>query len=143
MKQAEKDFQAMTGIRAGEQLRGGTGNADQGSQIDFEKLLGARTGTLVVQAPDRAIGQDAPAHGPFRGDFHAGEITQYLVRGRARIEAVGGVPPVERAHPALGFEDGDAVAVAPVVAALLQGGLLGGGIGEQKNIGNVLAAGVR
>ena len=71
--------------------------------IDLKKLLSPRTCALPIQAPDRAIGQYAPLDGAVGSAFNTAQIPQHLGRWRIGVVALGGIAPVERAQPALGF----------------------------------------
>lgn len=63
------------------------GHAQGGSQIDFKKLFGARAGVLPIQAPHRAIGQQASFDGAVGHHVGAAQVAQHL---RRRSVGVGG-----------------------------------------------------
>jgi len=70
-------------------------------------------------------------HGVHVGqDQGLGEIVQYLIGWRAVVEPVGGISPVQRAHPALGCQNDNAVAITLVIALFGTRGMLGPGIGK-------------
>ena len=100
--------------------------AKRGGQVNFKELFRARAGILPVQPPHRAVGQHAPFDGAVRGNIDPAQVAQHLRRRRVGIERVLAVTPVERAQPALGLQNGQAVAVAAVVLGFCQSGGLGG-----------------
>lgn len=118
------------------QLTLNAGHPASGSQVDFEKLLGPRARALPVQPPHRAVGQHAPLNGFVRHRFGAAQIAQHLSRRRVRVERLGAVAAVERAQPALGFQNRQAVAIALVVFQWESRGL-GDGVCKQQQVGHI------
>ncbi len=116
------------------------GQAQRGGQVDFKKLFGARAGVLPVQAPHGAVGQHAPFDGAVRGDIHPAQVAQHLRRGCVGVECVLAVAPVERAQPAFGLQNGQAVAVAALVFGLAHSPRFFFGAGKQQAVGYRFAA---
>jgi hypothetical protein len=81
-------------------------------QVDFEELLRARAGALVVEPPMATVGQYPPLDSAVGGDLDAREITQHLRRGHAVVEQVRLAPAIEVTLPFLGFDDRDSGFVA-------------------------------
>ena len=121
------------------QLGLGAGQGEGLRQVELEKVFRARARVLPVQAPDRTVGQHAPLERAVGGDVDPAEVAQHLRRGGVGVEHLGGVAAVERALPALGLQNGDAVAVTAVVARLGQRGGLVLGAGKQQPVGHRLA----
>ena len=51
---------------------------DSGFQVDFVVAAGAGEGAAVVETPDAAVGEDAPADAPVRVDVGGGKIAEDL-----------------------------------------------------------------
>ena len=119
-------------------LRAGHAQGDR--QVELKKLFGARAGVLPVQAPHGAIGQHAPLDAAVAHHIGAAQIAQHLRRGRVGVLRLGGVAPVERPQPALGLQQGDAVAQALLVFRQGERLLFGLPVGKQQPVGHVLAA---
>ena len=93
---------------------------DERFKIDFVVAAGAGAGAAVVESPDAAVGEDAPADAAVRADVGGGEIAQELGMGRAGAAAIVVVACVEGESEAFAFGDGERVGVA-------LGGEFGGG----------------
>ena len=122
------------------QLRLNPLHAQRCGQVHLKKFLGPRTRVLPVKPPHRAVGQQAPFDGPVRHHFGAAQVAQHLRRWRVGVGAFAAVAAVERAQPALGLQNRQAVRVTAVVFGLGQRLRLGGCIGKQQHVGNVFAA---
>ena len=108
---------------------------EQVGQIDFKVAAGTRPGAVIVEPPDPAIGQNAPANAPFRRDLGRRQVPEDLpVRRPAPL------PAVERKPKAFALCNDRRVAKARTGIALSRGLLLGIGVGEKQVIGNVLVA---
>jgi hypothetical protein len=118
VEEEEEELQAMRGRQVA-QLRLRARQLERRRQVDFEELFRAGTGVLPVQAPDRTVGQDAPLHAAVRHHVGAAQVAKHLRRGCAGVETIGRFAAIERAAPTLGFEDGQAMPIAALVAALL------------------------
>jgi len=120
-------------------LAGDAGQGQRGGQVQFKKLLGAGAGVLPVKPPDGTVGEQAPLDGAVGHHVGPAEVAQHL-RGRGvGVVGVGGVATVQRAQPALGLQNGQAVAVALVVFQGQRGGL-GLCRGKQQHVGHVFTA---
>ena len=106
----------------------------------ISKNSSERESVLPIQPPHGAVGEHAPLHGAVRHHVGAAEVAQHLRGGRIGVGGLGAVAPVEWAQPALGFQNGQAVAVAAVVFGLGQRGGLFGAVGKQQAVGHVFAA---
>ena len=116
------------------------GKAEDRREIDLEELLGDGKRALPVETPPRAVGEDSPADPARRQVVHAAKVAEHLGgRRRLRLLAAPSRPAVERAKPALRFDDGETEPVAPPFADDAVGAALRRVVGEQQPIGNVLA----
>lgn len=128
-------------VPGGEQFGVDAGDVRQRAEIELQELLRTRARTLPVQAPQPAIGQDAPAHGAIGSDLGAAEVTQDLVGRCARIHRIAAIAAIQGSQPALGFQDQGAVAVATVASRFRSGRALAVGIGEEQEVRHVQPAG--
>ena len=131
------------GVAPEQQLKGPqivvAARCQQVRQVDFEIAAGAGPRPLVVEAPDAAVGQDAPAN-PALGDrVGRGEVAQNLAVRRARPHAAARLARIERPAQTLALGDHHGVAEAVVGACAPCGAGLGVCIGEQQQVGNILA----
>ena len=62
----------------GAQSMGAVVGMESGFQVDFVVTAGARKGAAVVETPDAAVGEDAPADAPVRVDVGGGKIAEDL-----------------------------------------------------------------
>ena len=116
------------------------GKAEDRREIDLEELLGDGKRALPVETPPRAVGEDSPADPARRQVVHAAKVAEHLGgRRRLRLLAAPSRPAIERAKPALRFDDGETEPVAPPFADDAVGAALRRVVGEQQPIGNVLA----
>ena len=109
-------------------------------EIDLEVGGGAGAGAAVVEPPDAAVGEDAPADAAVRHGVGGVQVAQYLaVRG---FGAAGGVfaAVVQGQAEALALLDDEGVPVAVGGRGSLDGAGLGVGVGEQQVVGDVLVA---
>ena len=106
-------------------------------QIGFEEPGRARAGAGVVQAPHAAVGQDAPPQAVFGSELGGRQVAQHLTVRRA----AAAVAVVEREPEALAFLHHQGVLKARAGVGARRGPRLGGGVGEQQVVGDVLAAG--
>ena len=113
---------------------------DERFKIDFVVAAGAGAGAAVVEAPDAAVGEDAPADAAVRADVGGGEIAQELGMGRAGAAAIVVVACVEGESEAFAFGDGEGVGVALGGEFGGGGAGLGVGVGEEQMVGDVLVA---
>jgi hypothetical protein len=97
------------------QLRLGAGHAQRGGKVDLKKLFGARAGVLPIQRHTAPLVSMPHLTARSDDDVGAAQVAQHLGRRRVGVCGLGGIAAVQRAQPALGFEDGEAVAVALVV----------------------------
>ena len=112
---------------------------EEGFEVYLVEAAGAGAGAAVVEAPDAAVGEDAPADAPVGTDVGGGEVAQELGMGRAGQAALVAVAGVKEKAVALAFGDRQGVGVA--VRAVFGGGAgLGVGVGEEQMVGNVLVA---
>jgi len=118
-------------------------DAGERRQVQLLELLGTRPGALPVEAPQAAVGEDAPANGAVGHGLGAGQIAQHLrgrrALGQEALRAALLLAAVERTPPALGFEDGDAVAVAARLLRARLGRGLGRLVREQQQVRHVAA----
>ena len=108
------------GVTPEQQLKGPqivvAARCQQVRQVDFEIAAGAGPRPLVVEAPDAAVGQDAPAN-PALGDrVGRGEVAQNLAVRRARPQAAARLARIERPAQTLALGDHHGVAEAVVGA---------------------------
>ena len=113
--------------------------ADKGFQVYFVEAAGARAGAAVIEAPDAAIGEDAPADAPIRADVGGGQVAQDLGVGRAGMAVFDAVACVEGQAEALALSDGQGAGVA-ILARLGGGAGLGVGVAEEQMVGDVFVA---
>lgn len=107
-KQQAEQLQAVARLEA-VQLGLHAGHAQQGGEVDLEKVLGSRTGILPIQSPDGAIGEQTPFDGAVAHDIDPRQVAQHLRGGCPEVAALAGsrrtlLAPVERARPTLGFQ---------------------------------------
>ena len=125
--------------RGGEQVAARRRGVEERRQIELEELLGDGARALPVEPPAGAVGEDAPAQRAFRQVLHPPQVAEHLGRGRGFL-AVPARAAVERAPPALGFDQRRA---QPVALPLLGQGV-GAGlrvfVGEQQAVRHVGAA---
>ena len=81
-------------------------------QVGLVVAAGARPGAAVVEAPDAAVGEHAPADAAVGGDAGGFQIAQDLAVRRARFHTFAGVPRVQRQAEALAFLHDQRLAVA-------------------------------
>ena len=128
-----EDLEPMAALVVGEALCAG-----ERGEIELEELFRHRARALMVEAPDRAVGKDAPAQLAARYVIDAAEIAEHLRRGR-RFRPVRFGAPVERQAPALRLDDGDAVFVTPPRFGEPVGAALCRVVGEQQPVGHISA----
>ena len=110
-------------------------------EVGLEVAGGARAGAVVVEAPHAAVGQDAPPYPAVRLDVRRRQVAEYLAVRRPGAAPSVRVAGVEREAEALALLDDDGVP-EPLLGAYPRGGaLLGAGVGEQQQVGDVLVAG--
>ena len=71
--------------------------------VHLKKIFRARTCVLPIQAPDIAIGQNAPFHRPVGHHIGAAQVAQHLARRRVGVGGLAAVAPVQGPQPALGL----------------------------------------
>lgn len=77
----------------------------QRSEIRLEVAAGARSGAVIVQPPDTAIGQDAPADTAVRDGLRCGQVAEDLTVRRAALYRIAPVAAVERKPEAFALFD--------------------------------------
>ena len=120
--------------RKARRLWAAVGGIESGVEVDFVVAAGAGEGTAVVEAPDAAVGEDAPADAAVGVDVGGGEVAEDLGVGRAGLFAFAGV---EGQAEALAFGDGEGVGVA-CGGGFGGGDVFGFGIAEEQMVGDVL-----
>ena len=104
---------------------------ESGFQVDFVVAAGAGEGAAVVETPDAAVGEDAPADAPVRVDVGGGKIAEDLA-----VRRTGLVACVERQIEAFALGDGQGVGVS-FGGGFGGGKVFGFGIAEEQMIGDV------
>ena len=108
---------------------------EQFCQIGFKVAASTRSSAIVVEPPDAAIGQNAPANAPLRLDLSRRQISKNLTVRRPTLRPIIPVSAVERKPKALAlFNYCRVLEGAP-------GPRLGVGVSKKQVIGNVLMAG--
>ena len=115
-----------------------SGDVENRSEIDLAELLRDRAGTLVVEPPPRAVGEDAPAESSGCEVIDATEVPEHLRGGSGLGVQVGA--PVERKHPGLGLDDGEPQLVALPFLPEIVGAVLRRLVGEQQAVRYVIEA---
>ena len=128
--------------RKGEQAVVVPRNIENRREIDFEELFGDGPRACVVQAPVRAIGENAPAELACGQIVDAPEVTQHLGGGRRFLAPSPGAA-VERSKPSFRLHDSLAVFVAGPVFSDLVGPPLRLSVSEQQTVRYVFAAACR
>ncbi len=132
-------------LAAEEQVEGAQGvrivGLEDRRQIGFEVAAGAGPGAVVVEPPDAAVCEDAPAQPPVRDRLRRRQVAQDLAVGRAPLYGVVRVAVVERQAEALALLDQQRVPEAFLGMAAAGGAPLLLGAGEEQEVGDVLVAG--
>ena len=96
-------------LAAEEQVEGAQGvrivGLEDRFQIGFEVAAGAGPGAVVVEPPDAAVAEDAPAQPSVRDRLRRRQVAQDLAVGRAPLHGVVRVAAVERQAGALALLD--------------------------------------
>ena len=129
-------------FEVGELLRGGAAvrieEVEDQPQVNLVELAGGAADLPAVEAPDAAVGEDAPRAA------RADQVTDHLVAGVALGlpgVAAGAILLAERPTPVLGLGDRGRAAVEGVIVALVGIGLLlAAGSAEQGVVGPRQAA---
>ena len=104
------------GAAAEEQAEGAQGAAivhlGRGFEVGFVVAAGARAGAAVVEAPDAAVGEDAPADAPVRVDIRRRQVAQDLRVRRAALALLLFVACVQRHAEPFALGDGKGIGVA-------------------------------
>ncbi len=108
----------------------------RGFKVDLIVAAGAGEGAAVVETPDAAVGEDAPADAAVRVDVRGGQVAQDLGVGRAGLFSFAGV---EGQAEALALGDGEGVGIT-LRGRLGRGAALGLGVTEEQMIGDVFVA---
>ena len=114
---------------------------EQVRQVSLEVAAGPGPGAVVVEAPDAAVGEQAPAQAALRLDLGGGQVAEDLAVGGPGVESGLPVALVQGQAEALALLQGEGVPGPGGGVALRGGALLGTGVGEEQVIGNVLVAG--
>ena len=61
---------------------------ESGFKVDFVVAAGAGEGATVVETPDAAVGEDAPADAAVRVDVGGGQVAEDLAVGRTGLAAM-------------------------------------------------------
>ena len=124
--------------RRGEQVAAGRRGGEERRQVDLEELLGDGARALPVEPPAGAVGEDAPAQPALRQVLHPAQVAEHLGRRRGLLAVHAGAA-VERAPPALGFDQRRAQRVAPPLLRQGVGAVFRGCIGEEQAVRHVVA----
>ena len=114
---------------------------EQVRQVGLEVAAGPGPGAVVVEAPDAAVGQHAPAQPTLRLDLGRGQVAEDLAVRGPGVESGLPVALVQGQAEALALLQGDRVPGAGAGVALRGGPLLGAGVREEQVVGDVLVAG--
>ena len=113
---------------------------EQCGQIGLVVAAGTGPGAVVVETPDAAIGEDAPANAALRLDLGRRKVSEDLAVRRPGPEPFFPVAGVERKTEALALLDHGGVPVTGFRAAFGGGAPLGVGVGKKQVIGDVFIA---
>ena len=113
------------------------GEVEDRREVEFEELLGDGPSPLIIEPPPGAVGQDAPAQRARGQVVDPPQVAQHLGRGRGLLPPAVG-PAVERAPPALGFDDRKPERIAPPFLDEAVGTVFRRGVLEQQAIGHIL-----
>ena len=113
---------------------------EQVGQIGLEVAAGPGPGAVVVQAPDAAVGEQAPADPALRLDLGGGQVAEDLAVGRPGVESGLPVALVQGQAEALALLHDGGVPGAGGGVRLGRGAFLGAGVGEEQVVGDVLVA---
>ena len=112
-------------------------------KVDFQVIVDGRAGARKVEPPARPIGQDAPAQRATGQVVDPPQVAQELGRRRVALFAFAPLGTVQRAAPALAFDNRRAEFVAlPFFGVRVRLGLCPR-VDEQQAIGNVDPPGSR
>ena len=95
----------------GEQAVIVAGDIEKHREVDFEELLRDGPGTLIIESPPCAVGEDAPSQLAGSQIVYAPKVAEHLSRGCVFLAPAFGAA-VERAQPALGLDDRETELVA-------------------------------
>ena len=123
---AEEQAEGAQGVEAVVRL-------ESGFEVDFAITAGAGERAAVIETPDAAVGEDAPADAPVRVDVGGGQVAQDLAVRRAGLFSFAGV---EGQVEALALGDGEGVGIA-LRRGFGRGAVLGRGIAEEQVVGDV------
>ena len=112
----------------------------QVAQIGLVVAAGARPRAVVVEPPDDAVGQHAPAHATLGSQVRGLQIAQDLTVRRVAGGAVAGVPHVQRQPEALALLHDQGAAESRLRILLGDGARLRCGVGEQQVVGDVFVS---
>ena len=132
------------GIPAEQQVERAEGvfvaGSQQGRQVGLVVAAGARPGAGVIQPPNAAVGQDAPAQAPVGDAIGGRQVSADLPVGGARPGLVGCVTSIEGQAEPLALFNQQSVPVAFFGVAAAGGAGLGFGVSEQQMVGDVFVA---
>jgi hypothetical protein len=92
-----------------EKIAFATWQAEHLAEIDFQEVLGDRTGTAEIEPPVPAVCQDAPAQPAVRNIVNTAQVAEHLRRGHAILAGLPGVGAIQRAVPAFRLDYTDAM----------------------------------
>ena len=111
-----------------------------GFQVRFVKAAGAGTGAEIVEPPDCAVGQDAPADATVGHFICRVEIPENLAVRGAAAGGFAAIAVVERQAEALALLNHKRVLIAIFGTLACCGPVLRLPVGKEQVIGNVLLA---
>ena len=123
---AEEQAEGAQGVEAVVRVEGGF-------EVDFAITAGAGERAAVVETPDAAVGEDAPADAPVRADVGRGQVAQDLAVRRTGLFSFACVEGQAQAL-ALGYGEGVGVTLR---AGFGGGAVFGVGVAEEQMVGDV------
>ena len=110
---------------------------EQCFQVSFKVATGAGPGTVVIETPHAAIGQDAPTNAAPRSDLGRRKVSEDLAVGRTGHGLAVLITGIQSEAEAFALFHHQRVQVAVAGLPLGRSTLLGGSVGKKQVIGNV------